>query len=141
MPDLVVFPDITGLARRVLLQGLAEHGITGIAVGSQLPSPVPERFIRCYGLPGRENSRRTQWVQVMAQVFDADEVRCAETARMVGAVLRSAPDMVVDGQQPITEPCSLHGPFPIEYPDLPGVACQQVNLTWTAQSSVLSPVN
>lgn len=136
MPDLAVFPDTDTLARQYLLAGLAEHGVTGIDVGTRVPSPVPERFIRCYTIPGREVCRRTQQVQVVAQVFDADEVRCAQTAQLVAAVLRSAPDMVIAGQQMVTEPCEKNGPFPVDYPDLPGAFCQQVNVTWTVQSSV-----
>lgn len=138
MPDLAVFPDTDTLARQYLLAGLAEHGVTGIDVGTRVPSPVPERFIRCYTIPGREVCRRTQQVQVVAQVFDTDEVRCAQTAQLVGAVLRSAPDMVVAGQQMVTEPCEKNGPFPVDYPDLLGVSCQQVNVAWTVQSSVIT---
>ena len=46
------------------------------------------------------------------------------------------PDMVVDGQQWVSEPCELHGPFPSEDPDLPGIPRWQVNIVWTVQSSV-----
>jgi hypothetical protein len=38
MTALVIFPDTDTLARKYLLQGLAEHGTTGIAVGTKLPS-------------------------------------------------------------------------------------------------------
>jgi hypothetical protein len=64
MTALVIFPDTDTLARKYLLQGLAEHGTTGIAVGTKLPSPMQNRFIRCFTIPGRAVSRRTQWCQV-----------------------------------------------------------------------------
>lgn len=140
MVALVIFPDTDTLARKVALQGLAEHGVTGIAVGTKLPSPMQNRFIRLFTLPGREVSRRTQWCQVIGQVYDTkgNDVRCSQLAQLLGAVLRSAPDMVVDGEQWISEPCEKNGPFPSEDPDLPGIPRWQVNLTWTIQSSVSS---
>ena len=138
MTQLVVFPDTDTLARKYLLQGLAEHGVTGIAVGTKLPSPMQNRFIRCYTIPGREISRRTQWCQVVVFVYDSkgNEVRCSQLAQLCGAVLRSAPDMVVDGEQMVTEPVEKNGPFLSEDPDSPGIPRYQVNLTWTIQSTV-----
>ena len=137
MTSLVVFPDTNRLARLYTLQGLAEHGVSGIAVGEKLPAPMQNRFIRCFTIPGRA-TRRTQNVQVVAQVYDTkgNDVRCAELARLVCAVLRSAPDMVVDGQQLVTEPCEQQGPFPYEDPDLPGVPRWQGTIFWTVQSSI-----
>jgi hypothetical protein len=99
--DLVLFPDVDALARRILLDGLAERGVTSIKVGTQVPSPMPDRFIRVFSLPGREVCRRTQWCQVIAFVYDAAgrEVRCSELAQLVAAILRAAPDAVIDGEQ------------------------------------------
>lgn len=138
MPDLIVFPDIDTYARNLLNQELPAHGITGIPVGTKMPNERPARYIRCYTLPGRELCRRTQWVQVIARIYDdaQHEVRCAHTAQIVAAVLRAAPDSVVDGEQPISGPCEKHGPYPIEDPDVPGIPCYQVVLTWTVQSTV-----
>jgi len=137
--DLVVFPDTDALARTLLLQELAVRGVTGIGVATKLPSPVPNRFVRLFTLPGREVCRRTQWVQVIAQVYDTagQDVRCSQLAQLVAGILRSAPDVVVDGDAtPVSEPCEKHGPYPSEDPDLPGRPRYQVNLTWTVQSSV-----
>lgn len=138
MVQLVVFPDTDALARKVLLQGLAEHGVTGIAVGTKLPSPMQNRFVRCYSIPGRETSRRTQSVQIIAQFYDTkgNDVRCSQLAQLGSAVLRSAPDMVVDGEQMVTEPCEKTGPFPYEDPDLPGIPRYQVTVTWTVLSTI-----
>jgi hypothetical protein len=136
--DLVVFPDGTSLAHKVLKQGMAER-VLDIQVGSKIPSPMPARFILCYALPGRETCRRVQWCQVIAYVYDdaQHEVRCGQTAQIVAAILRAAPDMVIDGEQWITEPVEKHGPFPSQDPDLPNVPRYQVNLTWTLQSRVI----
>lgn len=138
MTQLVVFPDTDTLARKYLLQGLAEHGVTGIAVGTKLPSPMQNRFIRLYSIPGRAVNRRVQWCQVLAFVYDTkdNDVRCSQLAQLCAAVLRSAPDMVVDGEQLVTEPCELNGPFPSEDPDWPGIPRYQANLTWTVQSTI-----
>jgi len=138
MTALVMFPDTDRLARRYLLQGLAEHGVTGIAVGTRLPSPMQNRFIKCYTIPGRETHRRVQSCQVICQVYDTvgNDVRCSELARLCVAVLRSAPDMVVDGGQPISEPCETHGPIPYEDPELPGIPRYQGTVVWTVQSTV-----
>lgn len=143
MVQLVIFPDTDILAHQYLRQGLADHGVTGIDVATELPSPLPERFIRCYTIPGREVSRRTQWCQIVTQVYDVagQEVRCSRMARLCGAILRAAPDMVVDGEQPISEPCEKNGPFPTEDPDLPGIPRYQVNNTWTVHSRIQSPVS
>ena len=137
MPDLVIFPDTDTLARKIVSQGLAERGLS-IKVGSKIPASMPAQFIHCFTLPGRETSRRTQWVQVIAYVYDdaQHEVRCSQTAQLVAAILRAAPDTVIGGEQWISEPCEKHGPFPSQDPDLPKVPRYQVNLTWTVQSSV-----
>lgn len=139
MVNVVMFPDTDALARKYLLQGLAEHGVTGIGVGTKLPSPPPERFIRCFTIPGRDVSPRTQWCQVIVQVYDTDAVACSQLARLCGAVMRSAPDMVVDGEQPVSEPVEKSGPFPSDDPDLPGTPRYQVNISWTLHSQVLTP--
>jgi hypothetical protein len=134
---LVLFPDTDLLARKVVLQGLSEHGITGIAVGTKMPSPMQNRFILCYTIPGRA-TRRTQSVQVVALVYDTkgNEQRCKDLAIKVAAVLRSAPEMEIDGKQFISEPCELHGPYYEEDPDLPGIPRQRAAVTWTVQSTV-----
>lgn len=139
MVALVVFPDTDRLARRYLLQGLAEHGVSGIAVGTRLPSPMQNRFIKCYTIPGAETCIRVQWCQVICQVYDTvgNDVRCSELARLCASVLRSAPEMVVDGEQLITEPCELHGPIPYEDPDLPGIPRYQATVVWTLQSVIV----
>jgi hypothetical protein len=135
----VVFPDVDTLARQLLLQELPFQGLGGIKVGTRLPSPVPDRFIQCFSIPGREVCRRTQWVQVVAYIYDAvgQDIRCAQTAQIVAAILRAAPEIVVDGDTlPISEPCEKHGPFPMQDSDLPRRPRYQVNLTWTVQSVV-----
>lgn len=138
MVALVMFPDTTELARTLLLGELVRRGVGDIAVGSQRPSPMPSRFIRCFTLPGRQTSRRTMWCQVIVHVYDPDELACSELARLCGAILRAAPDIVVDDdvEQWVTEPCEMTGPFPSQDPDLPDLARWQVNATWTIQSSV-----
>jgi hypothetical protein len=140
MTELVMFPDTDTIARKIVLQGLAEHGVTGIAVGTKLPSPMQNRFIRCYTIPGHAVSRRTQWCQVIVQVYDTkgNDVRCQQLARLVTAVLRAAPDTVIDGEQPISEPCEIQGPFPYEDPDMPGIPRYQATVTWTVQSTATS---
>lgn len=140
MTDLVVFPDVDTLARKILLQGLADRGLSGIKVGTKIPSPMPAQFIRLVVLPGRETCRRVQWCQVNAYVYDdaQHEVRCAQTAQLVAAILRAAPDAVIQGKDvPITEPCELHGPFPTQDPDVPYLPVRQANVIWTLQSSVI----
>jgi len=138
VPDLLIFPDVDAVARRLLRQELTLRGLASVPVGTKIPSPMPDRFIRCFTLPGQEVCRRTQWVQVVARVYDAagQDVRCAQTAQLVAAILRGAPDTVIDGDQPVSEPCEKRGPYPSEDPDLPGRPCYQVNLTWTVHSSV-----
>lgn len=137
MVDLVTFPDTDDIGRKILLQELAVRGHTGISVSTEVPSPLPKRFIRFYTLPGREICRRTMWCQTITQVYDiADAMWCQQLARLCGAILRAAPDIVVDGEQPVSEPCEMHGPFPSQDPDLPKYKLYQVNNTWTTQSSV-----
>lgn len=139
MPQTIDFPDTDTLARKYLLQGLAEKGITGIAVGTKLPSPMQNRFVKCFSVPGRQ-SNRTQTVQVIAQFYDSkgNDVRCNQLARIGGSVLFAAPEMVVDGQQWVSGPVEKTGPIPYEDPDLPGVPRYQVTVFWTVQSTVSS---
>jgi hypothetical protein len=140
--DLLLYPDMTLVARKYLLAGLAEQGITGVPVASRIPSPLPEWFIRCYALPGRETCRRVQWCQVIVRVYGTDDVFCSQMARICAAVMRNAPEMEVDvfdtGEKLslVSEPSELHGPFPSEDPDLPDWPVQQFNLTWTVQSQL-----
>jgi hypothetical protein len=137
MVDLVVFPDTTELGRRILLQELAPRGYADVPVGEKVPPPLPKRFIRFYTLPGREVCRRTQWVQTITQVYGDDEMWCQRLAGVCGAILRAAPDIVVDGEQLVSGPCEMHGPFPTQDPELPSFERFQVNNTWTVQSSVI----
>lgn len=138
MVAIVHYQNANVLARKYLLQGLSEHGVTGIAVGTKLPSPMQVRFIKLFTIPGREVSRRTKWCTVIAQVYDGkgNDIRCMDLAELCGEVLRSAPDMEVDGEQWVSEPCELNGPYESEDPDLMGVPRCQVNVVWTLQSSV-----
>lgn len=137
MVQTVDFPDTDTLARKYLLQGLAEKGVTGIAIGTKLPSPMQNRFIRAYSIPGRA-LYRTQNVQIIAQFYDTkgNDVRCNALARLGGSVLFAAPDMVVDGEQWVSGPVERHGPIPYEDPDLPGIPRYQVTVFWTVQSAV-----
>lgn len=134
---MIEFPLTDPLANAILLAGYADLGITGIDVATQMPSPLPEQFVRLFTLPGREASPRTMWCQVIALVYDTtDDLRCAALARSTGNILRAAPEVLIDGEQWITEPCEKHGPFPTRDPDMPDVFRYQVNITWTVQSSV-----
>lgn len=138
MTALVEFPDLTALARAMATQELAAHGITGVPIASQTISgnPLPKRYIRLFALPGTELCRRVQSVMIVGQVYDTDETRCAATAGKLGAILRAAPEIETDDDNPITEPCELHGPYPSTDPDLPHYSRYQVNVRWTVQSSV-----
>ncbi|MGH3953662.1 MAG: hypothetical protein ACRDTI_06465 [Mycobacterium sp.] len=136
--ELVEFPDLTTLARQMAQQELAAHGITGIPIASRQISgnPLPQRYIRLFALPGAELCRRVQSAVVVGQVYDTDEIRCAATASKLGSILRAAPDIEIEPDNPITEPCELHGPYPSNDPDLPHYSRYQVNVRWTVQSSV-----
>lgn len=136
--DLVEFPDLTALARVIALQELAARGITGIGIGSGAigGKPLPQRYIRLYALPGAELCRRVHSVMIVGQVYDTNEIRCVATASKLGAILRAAPEIELADDNPITEPCELHGPYPSTDPDLPTYARYQVNVRWTVQSSI-----
>lgn len=136
--DLVEFDDLTALARAMALQELTARGIS-IPIGSHQISgnPLPKRYIRLFALPGTERCLRVMTATVVGQVYDeTDEIRCAETAGKLGAILRAAPNIILANDNPITEPCELHGPYPSQDPDLPGYSRYQVNVSWTVQSSV-----
>lgn len=137
MVQTVDFPDTDTLARKYLLQGLAEKGVSGIAIGTKLPSPMQNRFIRAYSVPGRL-LHRTQNVQIIAQFYDTkgNDVRCNQLARLGASILFAAPEIAVDGQQWVSRPVELSGPIPSEDPDLPGVPRYQVTVFWTVQSTV-----
>ncbi|SIH16640.1 Uncharacterised protein [Mycobacteroides abscessus subsp. abscessus] len=139
--ELVEFPDLTALARQMALQELAARGISGVPIGSHaIAAPpggaLPHRYIRLFALPGSELCRRVQSVVIVGQAYDTDELRCTATASKLGAILRAAPDIEIDGDNPITEPCELHGPYPSNDPDLPTYSRYQVNVRWTVQSIV-----
>ncbi|ORA56322.1 hypothetical protein [Mycobacteroides franklinii] len=137
--DLVEFDDLTALARAMALQELAAHGISGVKISSHQISgnPLPKRYIRLFALPGTERCLRVMTATVVGQVYDeTDEIRCAETAGKLGAILRAAPNIILANDNPITEPCELHGPYPSQDPDLPTYSRYQVNVSWTVQSSV-----
>lgn len=140
MPELVLFPDTDNIAIRILEIGLPQHGFSGLWIGTEIPAKAPTQFIRCFTLPGREICRRTIWCQVVTQVYDVKgkEERCSRLARVCSALLRAAPETVVDGEQWITEPCEQQAVFPTEDPELPGRPRYQANNTWTVQSQVSS---
>ncbi len=136
MADLLMHADQTLVARKYLLAGLAEQGITGVPVASRIPSPLPEWFIRCYALPGAETSMRVQWVRVMVQVYGTTDEFCSQMARICAAVMRNAPEMAVDvygdGQELalINSVSELNGPYASEDPDLPDWPVFAFNVVW-----------
>lgn len=131
---LLLHPDQTLVARKYLLAGLAEQGITGVPVASRIPSPLPEWFIRCYALPGAETCLRVQWVRVIVQVYGTSDEFCSQMARICAAVMRAAPETAVDidGEllSPVNATTELHGPFPSEDPDLPDWPVYEFNVVW-----------
>ena len=145
MADLLLFPDMDRVARKYLLAGLAEQGITGIPVATRIPSPLPEWFIRCFALPGAETTMRTQWVQIIVQVYGTEDEYTSQLARTSAAVMRAAPEMEVDvfdnGEKLylVSEPVEKHGPYPTDDPDIPDRSLYQVNVTWTVQSQLYLP--
>ena len=145
MADLLLFPDMDRVARKYLLAGLAEQGISGIQVGTRIPSPLPDWFIRCFALPGAETTMRTQWVQVIVQVYGTDDEYCSTLARTCAAVMRAAPEMEVDvydnGEKLslVHEPVERNGPYPTDDPDIPDRSLYQVNLVWNVLSQLYLP--
>jgi hypothetical protein len=145
MADLLLFPDMDRVARKYLLAGLAEQGITGIKVSTRIPSPLPEWFIRCFALPGAETTMRTKWVQVIVQVYGTDDEYTSQLVRTCAAVMRNAPLVEVDiydNGEPlslVSEPVEQNGPFPTDDPDIPDRSLFQVNTTWTVQSQLWMP--
>jgi hypothetical protein len=143
--DLLVYPDMTMVARRYLLAGLAEQGIVGVTVASRIPSPLPEWFVRCFALPGSETCKRVQWCQVIVQVYGTSDEFCSQMARICAAVMRNAPEMELDffdtGEKIslVSEPCELNGPFPSEDPDLPDWPVYRFAVTWTVQNQLWMP--
>jgi hypothetical protein len=143
--DLLMFPDMDRVARKYLLAGLAEQGITGVKVSTRIPSPMPDWFIRCFALPGAETTMRTQWVQVIVQVYGTDDEYTSQLARTCAAVMRNASEMEVDvfdnGEKLylVSEPIEKNGPFPTEDPDIPDRSLYQVNLVWNVQSQLYLP--
>jgi hypothetical protein len=143
--NLLMWPDMDRVARKYLLTGLEQQGITGVPVATRIPSPLPDWFIRCFALPGAEVCPRTQWVQIIVQVYGTEDEYCSTLARICAAVMRAAPEMEVDvydsGEklQLVSEPVEKNGPFPTDDPDLPDRSLYQVNITWTVQSQVFFP--
>lgn len=140
MVEIALFPDTDIIAHKILEQELPGRGHSGLWIGTQVPAKPPAQFIRCFTIPGREICRRTVWCQVVTQVYDVkgQEERCSKIARLCGALLRAAPEIVIDGEQWISEPCELQTVFPTEDPDLLGRPRYQANVTWTVQSQVSS---
>jgi hypothetical protein len=145
MADLLMFPDMDRVARKYLLAGLAEQGITGIPVATRIPSPLPEWFIRCFALPGAETTKRTKWVQVVVQVYGTEDEFTSQLVRTCAAVMRAAPEMEVDVYDNseklylVSEPVEQSGPYPTDDPDIPDRSLFQVNTTWTVQSQLYLP--
>jgi hypothetical protein len=143
--DLLMYPDQTLVARKYLLAGLAEQGITGVPVASRIPSPLPEWFIRCYALPGAETCMRVQWCRVIVQVYGTSDEFCSQMARICAAVMRAAPETAVDvygdGEMLslVNAPVELNGPFPSEDPDLPDWPLYEFNVVWHIPSQLWLP--
>ena len=142
---MLTFPDMDRVARKYLLAGLAAQGISGVPVSTRIPSPMPEWFIRCFALPGAATSQRTQWVQVIVQVYGTDDEYTSQLARTCAAVMRNASEMEVDvfdnGETLylVSEPIELHGPFPTDDPDIPNRSLFQANATWNVASQLYFP--
>ncbi len=138
MYQTIEFPDVDELAVNLVYDKVGAG--MSVEVASQLPSPVPDRFIQCYSLPGRELSPRTLTCQVVIRVYDTTDqvVRCSKTARLIGSTLRAAPNILGAHNEWVSEPCERQGPYPIQDPEVPNRVCYQANVTWTIQSQVVN---
>lgn len=131
--QLIEFPDTD-----ILAVNMVHSMISTPDVAQELPSPIPDRFIRCFTIPGREVCPRVITCRVVTRVYDLNgqSVRCLEVARRATSVLRSAPEIPGDGTTWVSEPCERQGPYPIQDPEVPNRICYESIVTWTVHSEV-----
>ena len=135
--QLIEFPDTDVLATSLVYRLVGQPA--GVDVATQLPSPIPDRFIRCFTIVGNDaRSRRVTECRVIARVYDTldNETRCSEVARRVSSALRAAPEIPGDSTNWISEPCQRQGPYPIQDPEVPNRSCFETIVTWTVHSDV-----
>lgn len=108
---LVIFPDVELTVTTYLRAALLARGeayTTGVKVGVNVPNPRPVRLvtIRRDGGPRLDVARESARVGV--NVWAATDQDCADLARLVRALLWSAPNGA-----PICKVTELSGPSPI----------------------------
>lgn len=93
---LIVHPDVDQLAVTYFTNTLAAQGHTQ-HVGKKVPAKSrPDRFMRVYSNGGPDESLIATRAQVVAQLYDIDGPRCAQTANLVAALGKAAVGFLFD---------------------------------------------
>lgn len=136
MTDLIRTPVYDALARRILLQGLAEQGVTGVKVGTVLPPGwTGPKFIRCWVVPGRALSMVARQCLVTVQAYGTDETWTAETAGLCADIMASAERMDAAVSY-VTRSEMNSGPYRYPDPVVENIYRYQAVINWTVCSQV-----
>lgn len=127
---LIVHPDVDQLAVTYFTNTLAAQGHTQ-HVGKKVPAKNrPDRFMRVYSNGGPDESLIATRAQVVAQLYDIDGPRCAQTANLVAALGKAAVGFLFDGYPYVSRAKKLGGPTDLDDPDVKTHVRYQVVLEW-----------
>lgn len=127
---LIVHPDVDQLAVDYFTATLAAEGHSQ-HVSKKVPAKNrPDRFMRVFSNGGPDQSLITTKAQVVAQLYDIDDPRCARTANLVAGLGKAAVGYLFDGYPYVAEAKKVGGPTDLDDPDVKTHVRYQVVLEW-----------
>lgn len=122
----VVAPDVEEMAT-VCTRGALDENALDWPVGTRIPVPRPQRFVKLVVTGGRKGNLRIAHYMVIARVHRplAEAVECGRVAREIAGALEAAEFTITAVGRANVESCAR-----LDDPDLPEVAVYQAVVSW-----------
>jgi hypothetical protein len=95
--EVIVFPDATELFADHLRVELDERGYTDLHVGTRIPNPRPDRFVRVLRTGGTRRNLVVDESQLTIEAWAESEQVAQDMAQLARAIVGAARGDVLDG--------------------------------------------
>jgi len=94
--EVIAFPDIEAICGPHLESELASRSIVA-RVGTKIPSPRPDRFVKVTRTGGAQKNIKVDSPQVTFECWDADEPSASNLARVSRALVGAMSGQIIGG--------------------------------------------
>jgi hypothetical protein len=108
-PEWVVFPDTEALAIAALNAGLTLAGMTGIPVGTRVPNPRPDSFVRVLRAGGTRETLVSEQGWLIVEAYALQEVDAYHLLNVCRAIMHAQDDDIF-GTFEVSGPVNLPDP-------------------------------